>query len=53
MFNNLVFIAVVISILWLASFGLYMYTSRQHRDLQQEIEALQRRLSVGKKKDES
>ncbi|MBE2199552.1 MAG: LapA family protein [Anaerolinea sp.] len=46
MFDNLVLIAVVIILLWLASFGFYLYTSRQHRDLQQAVESLKRQLDV-------
>ncbi|MCA9958979.1 MAG: hypothetical protein R3E31_24275 [Chloroflexota bacterium] len=46
MFDNLVLIAIVVTVMWLASFGFYLYTSRQHRTLQQEVNALKRRLNV-------
>ncbi len=41
MFDNLVLIAVVVSIFWLASFGLYLYSSNQQKKLQQDVESLQ------------
>ena len=44
MFENLTLIAVVISILWLASFALYLYSSRQQKDLLQDIDTLQHML---------
>ena len=38
---NLVVIAILVVVLWLGVLGLYFYSSRQQRDLQTEIEALQ------------
>lgn len=44
MFENLTLIAVVISILWLASYAVYLYSSRQQNDLLHDIDNLQRKL---------
>jgi preprotein translocase subunit YajC len=48
MWENLLTIAVIVIILWLLSLMLYIYISRQHHTLQQEIEAVQRKLDQGK-----
>ncbi len=44
MFENLLLVAIGMIIIWLASFGLYLYSSNQHKDLQQDVESLQRDL---------
>jgi len=40
MFDNYTLVAVIVSILWLGSLGFYLYTSRQHKDLQDKIESV-------------
>ncbi|MFQ5398668.1 MAG: hypothetical protein ACE5E7_03625 [Anaerolineae bacterium] len=40
MFENYILVAVIVSILWLGSLGFYLYTSRQHKDLQGKIESV-------------
>ena len=52
MFDNLVLIAIVITLMWLASFGIYIYTSRQHQDLQQDVESLRKQLGGGSEESE-
>lgn len=45
MFENLLLVSIAIIVIWLASYGLYWYSSTQHRGLQDEVEELQRELS--------
>lgn len=40
-------IAIIVAVLWLGSLGLYLYVSRQQRDLQESIEQLQQLLDTG------
>lgn len=40
MFDNLAVLAAVVIILWLVSLAFYFRVSRQHKEIQQEIEAL-------------
>jgi hypothetical protein len=40
MLDNLYLLAAIIIILWLATLAYYFYTSRQQKDIQQEIEWL-------------
>jgi preprotein translocase subunit YajC len=44
MFDNLVLIAVVIMILWIGVLAYYLVTSRQQKDLQEDIESLREML---------
>ncbi|HEX6385764.1 MAG TPA: hypothetical protein VF177_13925 [Anaerolineae bacterium] len=44
MLDNLPLIAIVLIILWLAAFAFYMYTSRQQRDIENELDALKKML---------
>ncbi|MCL4867862.1 MAG: hypothetical protein KJ063_02740 [Anaerolineae bacterium] len=44
MLENLTLVAVVIIIIWLGTLVFYLYTSRQHADLQNELEALEQQL---------
>lgn len=44
MFENLTVIAVIVTVLWLAGYGLYLYASGQHTNLYQEVETLKREL---------
>jgi uncharacterized membrane-anchored protein YhcB (DUF1043 family) len=41
---NLTLIAIVVTVLWLVSLGLYLHSSRQQRKLQTDIETLQKKL---------
>jgi hypothetical protein len=40
MFDNLYLLAAIIILLWLGTLAYYFYTSRQHKEIQQEIEWL-------------
>ncbi len=44
MFDNLLLIAIGISAIWLVSYGLYLYSSSQHQELQHDVESLEREL---------
>lgn len=44
MFENYLLIAIVIIILWVAGFAFYLFTSRQQRDLEDEVEDLRKML---------
>lgn len=44
MFDNLTLLIVIISLFWLGAFGFYLYTSRQQKDIADELEQLQNRL---------
>lgn len=48
MFDNLLAIAVIIIILWLITLALYFYSSRRQQNLQQEIEAVRKKLDQTK-----
>ena len=41
MFENLTAIAIITSILWMGMIGFYVYTSRQQKDIQQDIQELE------------
>lgn len=45
MFDNLLLIAIVTIVVWLATYGFYLYTSRQHQDLQHTLDELRQHLS--------
>ncbi len=40
MYSNLLIVTAVIIALWLGATAYYLYTSRQHESLEQEIESL-------------
>lgn len=44
MFENLLLVAVITSILWIALYAYYMFTSRQSSRLEEEIAALEEQL---------
>ena len=44
MFDNLLLTSILIIILWVVGFGFYLYTSRQQRSLQDEVENLEQML---------
>ena len=41
MFANLLVVTILIIVSWVAAAAYYLYTSRQHESLEQDIEALQ------------
>jgi hypothetical protein len=45
MLDNLYLLAAIIIVLWLATLAYYFYTSRQHKDIQKEIDWLRGRLN--------
>lgn len=51
--DNLVLIAVIIILMWLAAIGYYIYLSRQQRDLADEIRRLREMLGQGQEEGES
>ena len=44
MFGNLLAVGVIIAIFWVVVFGFYLYTSRQQRNIGQEIDTIQQQL---------
>lgn len=44
MFENLLVVAIIAMVLWLASYGIYLYTSRQQQDIARDIEAVEEML---------
>lgn len=49
MFENLNLLIVLIVILWLGAFGFYLYTSRQQKNIGDELERLQKKLDESEK----
>ncbi len=45
MLNNYLLIAVVIILVWLATFGAYLWVSRKQQNVEQEIEHLNEMLN--------
>ena len=41
MFENLTTVAIISSVLWMGLIGFYVYTSRQQKDIQQDIQELE------------
>jgi hypothetical protein len=37
-------IALIVTLLWIVSLAIYIYVSRQHRDIQDGVESLQKSL---------
>ena len=48
MFDNFLLITIIIMAMWVGMLVLYLVTSRQQNSLQQNIEALRRRLDKSK-----
>lgn len=48
--DNVIILAVVIIVMWLAVMGFYFYTSRQSRKLEEEINELRSILDEGEEK---
>ena len=46
MFENLTVIIAIVVILWLIGFGVYLYTSRQQKDLSTQINDLKEMLDA-------
>lgn len=42
---SLITIAIIVSVLWLAIFGFYLYTSHQQEKIEDEIERVERKLN--------
>ncbi len=51
MFENLTLVIVFIAILWLAAYGFYLYTSRQQKDIVDDLERLNKKLDEAEKHD--
>ncbi|MBK8901807.1 MAG: hypothetical protein IPM53_11525 [Anaerolineaceae bacterium] len=49
MFENLTLVIVLIAVLWLGAFAFYLYTSRQQKNIADEVEQLQKRLDEDEK----
>ena len=41
MFDNLMNIAAIVSVMWMGLIGFYVYTSRQQKEIREDIEALE------------
>lgn len=50
---SLITIAIIVSVLWLAIFVFYLYTSKQQEQIGDDIERVQRLLDKGELHDES
>lgn len=44
MFENLLLLTILIFVLWLGAFAFYLFTSRQQKNIADEIERLQQKL---------
>lgn len=51
MFENLVTLVIIILILWVGAFGYYLYTSRQQREIVDQVEKLREKLNASEEKD--
>ena len=51
MFENMVTLVIIIFILWVGAFGYYLYTSRQQRDIGDQVERLRDKLNASEEKD--
>ena len=49
MFDNLTLLVIIIVALWVGAFGFYLYTSRQQKDIADELERLQKKLDEDEK----
>ena len=49
MFDNLTLLIIIIVALWVGAFGFYLYTSRQQKDIADELERLQKKLDEDEK----
>ncbi|MCA9900683.1 MAG: hypothetical protein H6654_13535 [Ardenticatenaceae bacterium] len=44
MFENLTLLIVIIALFWLGAFGFYMYTSRQQKNIADDLDRLNTKL---------
>jgi hypothetical protein len=51
MFENLTVVVVLIVILWLGTYGYYLYTSRQQKEIADDLERLNKKLDEAEKRD--
>jgi hypothetical protein len=51
MFENLTLVIVLIAVLWLGAYGYYLYTSRQQKDIIDDLERLNKKLDETEKQD--
>ena len=51
MFENLTLVIVLIVIFWLGTYGFYLYTSRQQKDIVEDLERLNKKLDAVEKQD--
>lgn len=51
MFENLTLVVVLIAVLWLGAYGFYLYTSRQQKDIVDDLERLNKKLDEAEKHD--
>lgn len=50
MFENLTLVIILITILWLGAYAFYLYTSRQQKNIADELEQLQHKLDEDEKR---
>lgn len=50
MFENLTLVIVLITVLWLGAYAFYLYTSRQQKNIADEVEQLEKRLDEAEKR---
>jgi len=51
MFESLTLVIVLIAILWLGAYGVYLYISRQQKDIVDDLERLNKKLDEAEKHD--
>jgi hypothetical protein len=51
MFENLTVVVVLIVILWLGTYGYYLYTSRQQKEIADDLDRLNKKLDEAEKRD--
>lgn len=51
MFDNLTLVIVLVAILWLGAYGFYLYTSRQQKEIADDLERLNKKLDEAEKHD--
>ncbi len=51
MFENLTLVIVLIVVFWLGTIGFYLYTSRQQREIVDDLERLNEKLDRTEKRD--
>lgn len=50
MFENLTLVIVLITVLWVGAYAFYLYTSRQQKNLADDVEQLEKRLDEAEKR---